>query len=176
MTRIVSIIVLFAIIAIGAITIFCAANGIWSRDDFYRYRMMRSTNEPIIDALADGTLHVGSTTREMLAIDSPDVVRDYGRCIRYSFAPANSYDYRTVTTLDGHIVAASVGSCTWYWDFFDELPEEFAQAIQIVRTLPQLVERNPQIAEHLTPMLEAARKTLAMPPAAIRSDGPVLIE
>jgi hypothetical protein len=81
-----------------------------------------------------------------------------------------------VTTLDGHIVAASVGSCTWYWDFFDELPEEFAQAIQIVRTLPQLVERNPQIAEHLTPMLEAARKTLAMPPAAIRSDGPVLIE
>ena len=79
-----------SVVACVAFAIYCGANGIHSLNDLHNYRVMQSVPDPIIVALADGSVSVGSTTKQILSIDTPDWTEDYGRCKVFGFAPERS--------------------------------------------------------------------------------------
>ena len=160
-------IVAFAsVVACVALAIYCGANGIRSVQDFRNYRVMRSVSEPVVMALADGTLAVGSTTKQMLAVDTPFWTEDYGRCKIHGFAPERSYDDRTIVTVDDRIVSAHVGSCTWRWSFFDDMPDDVAESVGSVRGLRDTIERMPEHAAILQPLLDEQLGLLGVHPVA----------
>jgi len=145
-----------------ALVWFCAENRIHSISDFRNFRIMRSSNAPVVMALADGKLMAGSTTQQMLAIERPVWTHDYGRCKIYGFAPEQSYDHQTVIAVDGYLVSASVGSCTWRWSFFNHMPDEVADSVGHVRALRDLIDQMPQHATHLRPQLNKHYATLGI--------------
>ena len=144
----------FSVAACVAIAIYCGANGIRSMEDFRNYRVMRSVADPVVVALADGSLVVGSTTQQLLAVETPNWTEDYGRCKIHGFTPERSYDHQTVVTVDGRIVSAHVGSCTWRWSFFDEIPDDVAKSVGSVRGLRDAIERMPEHAPIIQPLLD----------------------
>ncbi|WP_345681673.1 hypothetical protein [Novipirellula caenicola] len=123
---------------------------------------MRSVPEPIVVALANGTLEAGSTTRQMMSIDTPSWTEDFGRCKIHGFAPEGSYDYRTIVTVDNRMVSADVGSCTWRWSFFDEIPDDIARSVGSVRGLRDAIERMPEHADKLQPLLDEQLSSLGI--------------
>ena len=146
-----------ALLAIGitiALAIYCGANGIRSFDDFQNYRTMRSVGDPIVVALADGTLPAGATTQEMLAVASPQWSENYGRYVIYGFTPERSYDHQTIVTIDDRVASAHVGSCTWRWSFYDNIPDDVAEAVGQVRGLRSTMERMPEYAHYMQPLLD----------------------
>jgi hypothetical protein len=145
---------IMSIAACVAIAVYCGVNGIRSLDDFRNFRVMRSVPDPIVVALADGTVNVASTTQQILSIDTPSWTEDFGRCRIYGFAPERSYDYRTIVTVDNRVVSAHVGSCTWRWSFFDEVPDDIAESVGSVRALRDSIERMPEHADILRPLLD----------------------
>jgi hypothetical protein len=153
-TTVIKSVAVLATLACVAFVWFCAQNRIHSVSDFRNFRIMRSINDPIVMALADGKLIAGSTTQQMLATENPVWTHDYGRCKIFGFVPERSYDHQTVMAVDGHLVSASVGSCTWRWSFFNQVPEEVADSVGHVRALRELIEQMPHIASHLRPQLD----------------------
>jgi hypothetical protein len=153
---------IMSVAACVAFAIYCGVNGIRSMDDFRNYRTMRSIPDPIVVALADGTLGLGSTTQQMLAIDSPSWTEDYGRCKIYGFTPERSYDHQTIVTVDNRIVSARVGSCTWRWSFFDETPDEIAESVAYARGLHNTIEQMPKYAAILQPLLDERLASLGV--------------
>ncbi|MCS7468013.1 hypothetical protein NZK35_15270 [Stieleria sp. ICT_E10.1] len=137
-------------------------NGICSFDDFRNFRLMRSVSDPIVVAFADGQLGLGSTTQRMLCIDSPTWTENYGRCTIYGFAPKRGYDHRTVVAVDDRVVSARVGSCTWGWTFFDETPTDVADSVGVVRGLRDAIERMPEYAAILQPLLDDQLSSLEL--------------
>ncbi|HBE62439.1 MAG TPA: hypothetical protein DDX19_06785 [Rhodopirellula baltica] len=156
----------FSVATCVAITIYCCANGIRSIDDFRNYRVMRSVSSPVVEALADGLLAVGSTRQQLLEIDTPSWTEDYGRCKIHGFTPERDYDRQTVVTVDDRVVSAHVGSCTWQWSFFDEMPEDVAESVGSVRGLRYAIELVPEHAGILQPILDAELKSLGVQSAA----------
>lgn len=148
-----------------AVGYYCFKHNIRSLDDYRNFRSMRSDPSPIVAALADGTLTAGSTTAEMLAVARPAWTEDYGRYEVYGFA-YGGYENRTVAVLDGRLVAAGAGSCTWHWTFFDDTPSHIADAVGSVRGLRSVIDRMPQHKPSLQPMLDAELAKLAAPTAA----------
>jgi hypothetical protein len=144
------------------IVVYCSANGIGSIHDYRDFRAMRSVREPIVDALADGTLTLGSTRQQMLAIATPIWTEDYGRYKIHGYKPRPSYDRQTIVTVDDRLVSASVGSCTWSWSFFDETPQDVSETVGAVRGLREVIERMPQYAAILKPKLDEHLRTLGM--------------
>lgn len=94
-------------------------------------------------ALADGTLTLGSTRQQMLAIATPIWTEDYGRYKIYGFRPKPGYEGQAIVTVDDRLVSASVGSCTWSWSFFDETPQDVSEAVGAIRGLREVIERMP---------------------------------
>ncbi|WP_461508659.1 hypothetical protein [Rhodopirellula baltica] len=127
---------------------------------------MRSVSSPVVVALADGSLAVGSTRRQLLAFDTPSWTEDYGRCKIDGFTPERDYDRQTVVTVDDRVVSAHVGSCTWQWSFFDEMPEDVAESVGSVRGLRYAIELVPEHAGILQPILDAELASLDVRPAA----------
>ncbi|MEM1347810.1 MAG: hypothetical protein AAGI01_04575, partial [Myxococcota bacterium] len=78
---------LFALAAVAAGLIYCTANGVWSIEDYDNYRSMRSVDDPIVVALADGALAAGDSTNVMIAIDQPEWSEVLGRFALHGFAP-----------------------------------------------------------------------------------------
>ncbi|WP_164103823.1 hypothetical protein [Candidatus Laterigemmans baculatus] len=145
---------------------YCVKNDIRSADDWRNFRAMRSESAPIMVALANGSLTAGDSVREMLAVERPVRSDDYGRCVIYRFAPERSYDYRTVVTVDGFVVAAHAGSCTWRWTFFDHTPSDIAASVSSVNGLRSTMDQMPTFKHLLQPMLDAELAKLAVQPAA----------
>lgn len=148
-------IAVLSVVAVVAISLYCGAVGIRSLEDFRNYRAMRSVDDPIVVALAAGALPAGSTTQEMLAIASPQWTENYGRCVIYGFKPKQSYDHQSIATVDGRVVSARVGSCTWRWSFYDDMPTDIAESVSNVRGLRSAIERMPEHAAILHPLLDA---------------------
>lgn len=145
---------------------YCVKNHIRSTHDWRNFRAMRSQSAPIVVALADGSLTAGASTSQMFAIEAPVRAEDYGRCVIYGFAPDRSYDRRTVVTVDGFVVAAHAGSCTWHWTFFDHMPSDIADSVSSVNSLRSTIDRMPTYKHLLQPMLDAELAKLAVQPAA----------
>lgn len=162
----IKIVALFSVLACAAFAMYCNANGIRSVEDFRNYRVMRSVPDPIVMALADESLTLGSTTQQMLAVDTPSWTEDYGRCKIHGFKPERSYDHQTIVTVDDLIVSAHVGSCTWRWSFFDEMPDKIAESVGSVRGLRDAIERMPEHAAILQPLLDKPLATLGVQPEA----------
>ncbi|WP_145390248.1 hypothetical protein [Stieleria neptunia] len=147
-------IALLTVASVIALVIYCGSIGIRSVDDFHDYRAMQSVDDPIVVALAEETLTAGATTQEMLAIASPQWSESYGRCVVYGFTPERSYDHQTIVTVDGRVASARVGSCTWQWSFFDNTPIGVAEAVGHVRGLRDTMERMPEYAHYMQPLLD----------------------
>ena len=160
------IVALVSVLACCAVAIFLGANGIRSVEDFRNYRVMRSLRDPIVVALANGSLTAGSTTNQMFAVDTPLWTEDYGRCKIYGFTPEQSYDYQTIVTVDDRMVSARVGSCTWRWTFFDAMPEDVAESVWSVRALRDTIEQMPDYAVILQPQIDQQLAALGVPPTA----------
>lgn len=153
-------------VAAGLLAVFyCWTHGIRSADDWRNFRAMRSYNAPIVVALASGSLSAGSSTGQMLAVDTPAWAETYGRCVFYGFAPEGSYDRVTVATLDGVVVSAHAGSCTWHWTFFDQMPTEISRSVNSINSLRTTIDRLPAYRHLLQPLLEAELTKLAVQPA-----------
>ncbi len=153
---------IMSVVACVAFVVYSGANGIRSVDDFRNFRVMRSVPDPIVVALADGTLSVGSTTQQMMSIDTPSWTEDYGRCKMHGFAHERSYDHRTIVTVDNRMVSVHVGSCTWRWSFFDEMPDDIAESVGSVRGLRDAIERMPEHAAMLRPLLDEQLSSLGV--------------
>ena len=156
----IKIVAFVSVAACVALAVFCGANGIQSVDDFRNYRVMRSVPDPVVVALADRSLAVGSTTKQLLAVDTPSWTEDYGRCKIHGFTPKRSYDYQIIVTVDDRLVSARVGSCTWRWTFFDELPDKVAESVGAIRGLRDAIERMPEHAAILQPLLDTQLASL----------------
>ena len=155
-------IALLTVTSVIALAIYCGSNGIRSVDDFHNYRAMRSVRDPIVVALADGTLPAGATTQQMLAIASPQWSQNYGRCVVYGFTPERSYDHQSIVTVDGRVASAHVGSCTWQWSFYDNIPDDVAEAVGHVRGLRDTMERMPEYAHYMQPLLDEQLRILGV--------------
>ena len=147
-------ITLLVITAVVAVAFYCGTSGIRSLDDFRNYRAMRSVSDPIVIALADGILPADATTQDMLAIASPQWSENYGRCVIYGFTSERSYDQHTIVTIDGRLASAHVGSCTWQWSFYNNIPDDVAEAVARVRDLRATMERVPEYAQYMQPLLD----------------------
>ncbi|MEZ6133801.1 MAG: hypothetical protein R3C53_02715 [Pirellulaceae bacterium] len=163
-------IALLATATVVAVAIYCGANGIRSVDDFHNYRVMRSVDDPIVIALADGTLPAGATTQEMLAIASPQWSENYGRCVIYGFTSERSYDHQTIVTIDGRVASAHVGSCTWRWSFYDNTPDDIAEAVGHVRVLRATMERMPKYAHDMQPLLDEQLDFLGVQVSSVKEE------
>ncbi|MCC9644345.1 hypothetical protein LOC71_18870 [Rhodopirellula sp. JC740] len=162
----IKIVAYLSVVACIGLAVYCGANGIRSVEDIHNFRVMRSVPDPVVVALADGSLAVGSTTKELLAVDTPAWTEDYGRCKIHGFTPERSYDRQTIVTVDGRIVSAHVGSCTWSWTFFDEMPEDVAEAVGSVRGLRYAIDLVPEHAAILQPLLDEQLASLGVQAAA----------
>lgn len=160
--RAITTVAFLSIAACIVLAICCGANGIRSMDDFRNFRAMQSVSDPVVVALADGSLMVGSTTQQMLAIDTPCWTKSYGRCEIHGFTPERSSGHQTVVTVDGRVVSAHVGSCTWRWSFFDEIPDDVAESVGSIRGLRDTIERIPEHTALLQPLLDDQLALLGM--------------
>lgn len=163
-----------ALLALGTLlasTIYLAAKGIRSIEDYRDYRAMRLVNDPVVLALADGTLPAGATTQEMLAIATPEWSEVYGRCTVYGFEREGSYAYQTIVTVDDRLVAAHVGSCTWGWSFYDDTPSEIRGALASVQHLRKAIQEMPEHAHLLQPTLDESLGILGMPRSPVNESG-----
>ena len=159
-----------AIATCVAIGVHCRVNGIRSFDDYRNFRAMRSVSDPIVVALADQSITAGSTISELLAIDTPTWTEDFGRCVVYGFTPKRSFDYQTVEAVDGHVVSARVGSCTWRWTFFDNTPDGISSSVASVRSLRKTIDQMPAYATIIQPLLDAELVSLGAAPTKPRTE------
>ncbi|MEM6471713.1 MAG: hypothetical protein AAF802_19285 [Planctomycetota bacterium] len=156
------------VVACAGFAVYCYANGIRSVREFRDYRMMRSVPDPVVVALANEKLTVGSTTKQLLAVDTPARTDDYGRCKIHSFKPERSYDHQTIVTVDGRIVSAHVGSCTWQWTFFNEMPDDVAESARFVQGLRHAIDLVPEHAAKLQPLLDEQLASLGVDKVATK--------
>ena len=158
-----------SVAAFGAAVIFCSANGVALIGDLRNFRMMRAVDAPVVVALANGSLVEGSTVSQLLSTQQPEWTEEYGCFVTYGFTPVGSYDHYLVSAVDGRLVDAQVGSCTWRWTFFRNVPDDVAAAVGAVDGLRQSIDRMPERATVLQPLLDAelAKLTVASGATAV---------
>lgn len=145
---ILTLILLIMVTLITVPMIFCASKGIWSRRDIERYLAMRSWASPVMIALDSGRLRPGSSVKELLEIEPCVWQEEYGKCVIYHYTPKGSYDGMTVVTWNQKLTAASAGSCTWHWDFFDTTPAWIIEKISLINQSRELQQRMPDYKKH----------------------------
>lgn len=143
---------------------YCWRNGIHNVRDLENFRMMRSWEHPILHALQEHSIVVGTSLDVVRDIESPQWTEDFGRCQIFHYTPEGSYDRLVVVSVDNHVVSASAGSCTWHWTFFDNVPEDVRSAVGKVQGLRQTIELSPQFENILRPQLEQQMAILQMAP------------
>lgn len=142
---------------------FCWFRGIRSVDDLRNYASMASLDDPVVMALARGEIVPGSPVEELLAIRQPSVTENYGRLVVHQYLPDLSYDYLQVQVLDGRVAAAYAGSCTWHWDFFDEVPANVSEAVANIRLVQTTIEQFPEKSGPLRKALHSNYAILGIP-------------
>ncbi len=145
---ILTLIVLIIVTLITVPTTFCVSKGIWSRSDLDRYLAMRSSASPVMIALDSGRLRPGSSVEELLKIEPCVWQEEYGKCVIYHYTPKGSYDGMAVVTFDQKLTAASAGSCTWHWDFFDATPAWISEKISLIEESRKLQQKMPDHKKH----------------------------
>ena len=162
MQRLLVITALTSVVVFATFMTFCATHDIHGPTDFRNYRIMRSSTHPVVIALADGSLVEGSRESALFAIATPVWTDDYGRYQIHGFAPKQSYDSITVQAIDGRLVAAGTGSCTWGWSFFYNVADDIALAASALDTLRDTIERRPEDAAMLKPCFDDVEFTLGI--------------
>ncbi len=126
------------------------------------YAAMTGSPHAVVQALNSGTLQQGSSEDELLAIQQPLWQKHYGRYRIFGYEPENSYNSTVVCTLDGNVISAGTGSCTWHWLFFDSLPEDVSRARYALDTYREIVADDPDMKGPLQTSFDAVYATLGM--------------
>lgn len=142
---------------------FCWFRGIRSVEALRNYASMASLDDPVVVALANGEILPGSPIEDLLAIRQPTTTKNYGRLVVHQYSPDFSYDYLQVQVLDGRVAAAYVGSCTWHWDFFDEVPADVSAAAANIRSAQAMIERFPEKSGRIRKALHSNYMILGIP-------------
>lgn len=145
---ILTIVVLIIVTLITVPTTFCVSKGISSRSDLDRYLAMRSSASPVMIALDSGRLRPGSSVEELLEIEPYVWQEEYGKYVIYHYTPKGSYDGMAVVTFNQKLTAASAGSCTWHWDFFDTTPAWISEKISLIKESRKLQQRMPDYKKY----------------------------
>lgn len=113
----------------------CVYFGVYSSQDVYGYRDMSSGHwHPVWKDLALRRIQLGDSADELKALHPPPMEVRYDNFVeyRYTVAPPGyiSLSGLSVLAMDGKLIEASAGSCTWSHTFFRDdakyLPAEEA--------------------------------------------------
>jgi hypothetical protein len=95
----------------------------------------------------------GTSIDSVVPLFSPVKIDSYGPYSVYQF-DERGYSWRTLTTYDDKVVQASVGSCTWNWEFFDFIPADDAIKIGRIRVAREYVYDYPEEHARLAPLIQ----------------------
>jgi hypothetical protein len=117
------------------------------------YEIVSHSDDALIHALFTGEIHIGSPIQSVTLKYPTQWTESYGPYTVCEFDESR-YSWRTLVAYDGRIVRASVGSCTWDWTFFDNLPSADATTISRVQHLRKYIASHPENAEKIRSLIQ----------------------
>jgi hypothetical protein len=148
-------------------------NGVRTRQDWLSYRIVRSDQSPIGQALIDGRVVLGTPRSDVHAVQPPLWVKDRGRIVVYGYHP-KGYSSRNVVFVDDVAVSARASSCTWSWTYFSgEIPVSISEAMYAYDQVRDAVARLPDssagsVADALQPNFDRVCRELGLPLESLR--------
>ncbi len=101
--------------------------GVNSMNDLRAYVGMAMVCHPVWKDLALHRIHDGQSVDEVIEITSPIYVVRHGRFVEIEYQEPLSFTVVQMIAVDGSLVRACTGSCTWEYTFFDSLNEADAK-------------------------------------------------
>jgi len=94
-------------------------------------------------------IHPRSSIDAVTYIEPPVWTDTYGPYSVYGF-DERGYSWRTIVTHNDLAISATVGSCTWDWMFFENIPVSDLTRISHVRFLRQYLTKHPKLEYKLS--------------------------
>ena len=103
------------------LSILCWYFGITSPRDLKAYAGMATECHPVWQDLALHRIREGDAVDEVIAKTQPIYVVRYGRFVELGYQEPLSFTVVQMIAIDGKLVRAFTGSCTWDYTFFDSV-------------------------------------------------------
>ena len=117
------------------------------------HKIVSHSDDPLIHALFAGDIQPGALIQAVTSKLPPLRTETFGSYSIDDFDEPG-YSWRTLVTYDDRVVRATVGSCTWDWTFFDNLPSEALTTISRLRYLRKYLKNHPESEEMISRLIQ----------------------